>query len=40
MMIRILLWSFAIGAIVFWFPVVAVIIGIVWVLTNRERMFR
>ena len=39
-MIRILLWSFAIGAAVFWFPAVAVMFGLVWVLTNRKRMFR
>jgi len=39
-MIRILLWSFAIGAIVFWFPMVAVIIGVAWVLTHRKQMFR
>ena len=39
-MIRILLWSFAIGAVVFWFPMVAVMFGIVWVLTHRKQMFR
>ena len=39
-MIRVLLWSFAIGAIVFWFPVVAVTLGIIWVLTHRKQMFR